>query len=140
MKALSISGLLLLLAGGFCPLIKVPVMGTWNYFELDPFLGAGYYFFVLLAFWGIWKDKTGLIRFSGWAVLIWALLSLAAVWFKAHDFFGFVHFRKLVSLAAGLVKYKWGWLVILAGSGLLITIRRPGKLNAGLSLSADAVT
>lgn len=139
MKLQAVTGVLLLTAGGLCPLIRVPIMGTWNYFGIDPFLGGVYYCFVLLAVWAIWKNKPGMIRFAGWAALVWVMLSLAAVWFKSHDLFGFIHFRKLINLAAGMVKYKWGWLVIIAGSGVLITMRRPVKPIAGLSLSTDAV-
>ncbi|RZM27820.1 MAG: hypothetical protein EOO88_11330 [Pedobacter sp.] len=125
MKAQGIAGSVILAAGGLCPLMHIPVMGNWNYFDIDIRLAIAFYVLVVLALVGSLANKTGLIRFAGWGAIVLALITLAGIYFKAHDSFGFLHFRKLVNLAAGLVKYKWGWFVILAGSLLLITVRKP---------------
>ncbi|MNL49450.1 hypothetical protein D3C87_1723860 [compost metagenome] len=74
---------------------------------------------------GAFTEKSGLVKFAGWAGIALVLLSLAGIHFKTADSFGFLHFKKLVSFASGLVKYKWGWLVILAGTLIMITVRKP---------------
>lgn len=124
MKPQGIIGTIILAVGGMCPLIHVPIIGNWNYFGIDPFLGAVFYLIVLLALAGSLLGKTGLIRFSGWAAISWVILTLGAVWFKSHDYFSFIHFRKLINLASGMVKYKWGWFVIIIGAMFLMTVRK----------------
>lgn len=125
MRNQGIVGSLMMAAGGFCPLLHVPVLGNWNYFDVDPRLATVFYVLVVLGLAGAFMQKTGLVKFAGWAAVVLVLITLAGIYFKVHDSFSFVHFKKAINLAASLVKYKWGWLVILAGSLLLITVRKP---------------
>jgi len=126
MKAQGIAGSVILAAGGLCPLMHLPVIGNWNYFDIDIRLAIVFYLLVALALIGSLTNKTGLVRFAGWGAIVLALITLAGIYFKAHDSFSFLHFKKLVNLASGLVKYKWGWFVIMTGAILLITVRKPG--------------
>ncbi|SEB16662.1 hypothetical protein [Pedobacter hartonius] len=125
MRIQGVVGAIVMAAGGMCPLVHVTFMGNWNYFQIDPVLGTVFYFIVVLGLAASYFNKSGLMRFSGWAGLIWIILTLCAVWLKSHDFFSFIHFKKLINLAAGMVKYRWGWLVILAGVLALMTVRKP---------------
>ena len=125
MKAQGIAGSVILAAGGLCPLMHLPIIGNWNYFDIDIRLAIAFYTIVVLALIGALTNKTGLIRFAGWGAIVLAIITLAGIHFKAHDSFSFLHFRKLVNLASGLVKYKWGWFVIMTGAILLITVRKP---------------
>lgn len=124
MKIQGVIGALLLAVGGMCPLVHVPIIGNWNYFGIDQYLGTIFYVIVVLAFLGAFLNKAGLLRACGWAAIVMVILTLSAVWFKSHDYFSFIHFRKLINLASGMVKYKWGWFVILAGVLPLITVRK----------------
>ncbi|WP_442588519.1 hypothetical protein ACSBL2_20985 [Pedobacter sp. AW31-3R] len=128
MKIQGVTGGIVMAAGGMCPLVHVPIIGNWNYFGIDPYLGGIFYAFVVLALLGAFTGKTGLMRFTGWASVVLVILTLLAVWFKTQDAFGFFHFKKLINLASGMVKFKWGWFVILAGALLMITIKRDKKL------------
>lgn len=124
MKVQGVIGAVMLAVGGMCPLIHVPIIGNWNYFGIDPYLGSVFYLIVLLALLGSFLGRNAVIRFTGWFAIIWVILSLSAVWFKSHDYFSFIHFKSLISVASGVVKYKWGWLVIVAGAVALITVRK----------------
>ena len=124
MKNQGIIGSVIMGVGGLCPLVHLPIIGNWNYFDIDTRLAVAFYVLVLLGLIGSFLGKTTLIRFTGWAALILIGITLAGVYFKSHDYFSFIHFKKLVNFAAGIVKYKWGWFVILAGSLLLVTVRR----------------
>jgi hypothetical protein len=128
MKVQGVIGAVMMAAGGMCPLVKVTFIGNWNYFQIDPVLGIIFYAIVVPGLAGAYLNKTGLMRFSGWAALLWIILTLAAVWFKSHDFFSFIHFKKLISLASGMVRYRWGWLVILAGALALMTVKKPAPV------------
>lgn len=125
MKVQGIVGAAVMAAGGMCPLVRVPILGNWNYFEVDQTLAITFYILVIIGLIGAFTEKAGLIKFAGWAGIALVLLSLYGIHFKTQDSFGFLHFKKLVSFASGLVKYKWGWFVILAGTLIMITVRKP---------------
>jgi len=137
MRTQGIIGAVTMAVGGLCPLVRVPIMGNWNYFDLDQTLAITFYVLVVLGLIGAFTAKAGLVKFAGWAGLVLVAITLAGVYFKAHDSFGFLHFKKVVNFAAGLVKYKWGWYVIAAGAFIMITVRRPKVVivaqNPGLS-------
>ncbi|HKG06950.1 MAG TPA: hypothetical protein VKB19_10855 [Pedobacter sp.] len=125
MRTQGIIGAALMAIGGLSPLMHLPIIGNWNYFDIDMRLAVAFYVLVLLGFLGAFAGKPGMIRFSGIAAIVLVLITLAGIYFKAHDSFGFLHFRKLVNFAAGMVKYKWGWYVIVAGAFVLATVRKP---------------
>jgi len=124
MRTQGIIGAVVMAAGGMCPLVHVTFIGNWNYFGIDKSFGILFYMIVLLGLTGALLNKTGLMRASGWAALVLVILTLAAVWFKSHNYFTFLHFTKLINLAAGMVKYKWGWFVILIGALALMTVKK----------------
>lgn len=125
MKIQGVIGAAIMAVGGFCPLMRLPIIGNWNYFDIDTTLAITFYVLVVLALLGSLANKTGLIKTAGWAVMALVAISLVGIYFKVNDSFGFLHFKKLVSVASGMVKLKWGWFVILAGAAVLISIRKP---------------
>lgn len=130
MRTQGIVGAVTMAVGGLCPLVRVPILGNWNYFDLDQTLAITFYVLVVVGLIGAFTAKAGLIKFAGWGGLVLVAITLAGVYFKAHDSFGFLHFKKVVNFAAGLVKYKWGWYVIVAGAFMMITVRKPKVLIA----------
>ncbi len=129
MKTQGIIGAVIMAAGGLCPLLRVPILGNWNYFDVDVRLAVVFYILVFLAFLGAFIKNAGLLKFTGWAALFLVALSLVGIYLKVHDTFNFIHFKKVINLAAGLVKYKWGWYVIVAGALVLLTIRKQKVLS-----------
>lgn len=128
MRAQGISGCALLAAGGMCPLMHIPIIGSWNYFDIDQRLAIAFYVLVIIGFIGAFAAKAGLIKTAGWGAIVLMLITLAGIYFKAHDSFSFLHFKKLVNFAAGMVTYKWGWFMIAAGALILVTVRKPKPL------------
>lgn len=125
MRTQGIIGSAIMAVGGMSPLMHIPIIGNWNYFDVDMRLAIAFYVLVVAALIGSFARKAGLIKFAGWGAVILVLITLAGIYFKAHDSFSFLHFKKLVNFAAGMVKYKWGWYVILAGAFILVTVRTP---------------
>lgn len=124
MKTQGIIGAALMAAGGMCPLLRLPVIGNWNYFDVDVTLASVFYLVVAVALIASLLNKTKLIRTCGWVCIALVLITLAGVYFKSHDYFSFIHFKKAINFAAGIVKYKWGWFVIVAGALVLVTIKK----------------
>ena len=125
MRTQGIIGAALMAVGGMSPLIHVPIVGNWNYFDLDMRLAIAFYVLVVVGLIGAFTRKVGVIRFAGFGAVVLVLITLLGVYLKSHDSFSFLHFKKLVNLAAGLVKYKWGWYVIVAGAFVMFTVRKP---------------
>jgi hypothetical protein len=124
MKIQGIIGAALMAAGGMCPLLHLPVIGNWNYFDVDVTLATVFYLVVVVAFVASFLNKTKLVKVCGWIGIALVFITLAGVYFKSHDYFSFIHFKKAINIAAGIVKYKWGWFVILAGALILVTIKK----------------
>jgi hypothetical protein len=125
MRTQGIIGAALMAVGGVSPLVHVPIVGNWNYFDLDMRLAITFYILVIVGLIGSFTRKAGWIRFAGFGAIVIVLITLLGVYLKSHDSFSFLHFKKLVNLAAGLVKYKWGWYVIVAGAFISFTARKP---------------
>lgn len=129
MKNQGIIGTVIMAVGGMCPLIHIPIIGNWNYFDIDITLAIAFYLVVLVALVASFLDKGKLIRICGWLGIALVLITLAGVYFKSHDYFSFIHIKKAINFVAGIVKYKWGWFVILAGALVLITVKNRSIKN-----------
>jgi len=116
-----ITGALLVIAGGFLPMLRLPLIGNWNYWDIDTSLAAIVYSLALLALIAAARNKNGLLKFCGWALLFLLVFTFAAVQFKVTDYFSFIPFKKLATTASRIVQVRWtGWGTILAGSIIII--------------------
>ena len=114
-------GAILVIAGGMSPMLRIPVIGNWNYFDVDVVLASIVFVLAATGLLGAIMKKADLVKYAGWGVLIVVLFTLIAVYFKVNDYFSFIPFKKLASLAANMVHYKWiGWLMLFCGSLLMI--------------------
>lgn len=114
-------GVILVIAGGMSPMLRVPILGNWNYWDIDIVLASIVYAFAAAGLLGVVLHKPFVVRFSGWAVLVVALFTLTAVYFKVNDYFSFIPFKKLARVATNMVHYKWlGWLLVVSGSVCMI--------------------
>lgn len=127
---LGLLGALLIVAGWMSPMLKLPLIKYWNYWDLDTSLASVVMVLAVLGLIASVVNKPGLLRFSGWATLAVVLLTLAGVYFKIHDSFSFIPFKRLANVAMGLVKYRWtGWMLLFAGSFLMILGGRKQKVK-----------
>ncbi|MBC7914464.1 MAG: hypothetical protein H7Y07_10120 [Pyrinomonadaceae bacterium] len=118
---LGLVGSLLLIAGWLSPMLHLPIIGNWNYWDLDVTLASIVMVLALLGIVASVVNKPGLIRFSGWAALIMILITMAGVYFKIHDSFSFIPFKKLAAAATRIVHYRYtGWILLVLGSIMLI--------------------
>ena len=132
MKSLNYLGLLgclIIIAGALSPMLHLPIIGNWNYYDIDVALASIVMTVAALGAVASLINKPGLLRFCGWASLIVVLFTLAAVYFKVNDYFSFIPFKKLASAATRMVHYRWlGWSLLVIGSILaIIGSRRTAK-------------
>jgi len=121
-----IIGALLVIAGGLSPMLHIPIIGNWNYWDLDTVLAALIYTLATLALIASASNKRSLLRFCGWSILLVLGFTFVAVYFKVDNYFSFIPFKKLAAAASRVIHYRWmGWVLI--SSGALIMILFSGK-------------
>ncbi len=122
-------GALLVAVGGMSPMIHIGIFGLdWNYWDMDVTMASVVYFFAAAGLISAITGKQGLLRFSGWMVMLLLILTLVATYFKVNDYFSFIPMKKLASKLTGIVHYRWmGWGMIAAGSLIMILAGRRNK-------------
>ncbi len=124
-----IIGALLVIAGGLSPMLHIPIIGNWNYWDLDTVLAAIIYTLATLALIGSASNKRGLLRFCGWSILLVLGFTFVAVYFKVDNYFSFIPFKKLAAAASRVIHYRWtGWALIASG-GLIMILFSGKKKN-----------
>jgi len=114
-------GAILVIAGGMSPMLRIPVVGTWNYLDVDTILATIVFVLAATGLLAAVLRKQGLLKFCGWGVFVVVLFTLVAVHFKVNDYFSFIPFKKLARLATNMVHYQWiGWVMMFIGSFLMI--------------------
>ena len=127
MRNLQLAGLGLVIAGSFLPLVHVPLIGNWAYYELDPYLAVFCWIFCALALLGILKNRIFITRLAALLLSVLFIFTILAVKWKSMDFFSFLPLASWRSFAAGMVKLRWGWLAEFAGAALLLWPRISGN-------------
>ena len=124
-----IIGALLVIAGGLSPMLHIPIIGNWNYWDLDTVLAAIIYTLAILALIASASNKRGLLRFCGWSILLVLGFTFVAVYFKVDNYFSFIPFKKLAAAASRVIHYRWtGWALIASG-GLIMILFSGKKKN-----------
>ena len=124
-----IIGALLVIAGGLSPMLHIPIIGNWNYWDLDTVLAAIIYTLATLALIASASNKRGLLRFCGWSTLLVLGFTFVAVYFKVDNYFSFIPFKKLAAAASRVIHYRWtGWALIASG-GLIMILFSGKKKN-----------
>jgi hypothetical protein len=138
-KAVGLIGSLILILGVFMPIVRIPFAGSINYFHNGQGDGSLVLVLALLSLLLIirgryeWLLTTG---FGSLAIEIFTFVNLrmrldtaqAATRAKLAD----NPFRGIAEAAMSAVQIEWGWIVLVVGSGTLITaafLRDAGPLK-----------
>ena len=122
-------GVLLVIVGGMCPMLKVPILGNWNYWDIDTVLASIVYTLSAIALLAAVTKKQGLLRLCGWLLLLMLIFTLTAVYFKANNYFSFIPLKKLAAAATRMIKFQWlGWALMFSGALLIILSSGRAKL------------
>lgn len=120
MKNIQIIGLILVIAGSFLPLVHIPIIGNWNYFDVDHNLAIFCWVFSAFALLGIFGNKKKLVQFSAVLLILLFIFTIVAIKFKSMDYFSFLPFKNWQEVAAGSVKLSWGWLFEFLGAVIML--------------------
>lgn len=124
MKNIQLLGLLLVIVGSFLPLVHIPIIGNWNYWQIDSRLTMIIWVFWALALVGVANKNQKLIKGAAISLIILFIFTIVAIKFKSVDYFNFLIFSSLKELAAGIVKLQWGWLLEFGGALMMLFSKR----------------
>lgn len=124
MRNIQLLGLISVVAGSFLPLVKLPLIGNWNYWKVDHNLAIFCWFLCALALAGILMNKQKLVKISGLILLSLFIFTIVAIKFKSLDYFSFLPFKSWQESFAGIVKLSWGWILEFTGAILLILAKK----------------
>ncbi len=120
MKNLQLIGLFLVVAGSFLPLVRIPIIGNWNYWKVDNTLAVAVWVFSLLMLVFILIDKTKFVRIIAFLMILLFVFTIVAIKLKSLDYFSFLPFKSWQSTFAGIVKLSWGWFIEFLGVALIL--------------------
>lgn len=123
MKNLRLLGLLLVVVGSFLPLVHVPVIGNWNYWQLDHYLAIFCWIFSACALFGIVNNRAKLVNIFAVFLLILFVFTLFAIKYQASSYFSFLPFKSWTKALAGTVKLKWGWFAEFLGALIMLFVK-----------------
>lgn len=127
MKNLQLLGLVLVVVGSFLPLVHVPIIGNWNYWQLDHFLAIFCWIFSACALFGIVNNRGKLVNTFAVFLLILFVFTLFAVKYQASSYFSFLPFKSWTKALAGTVKLQWGWIVEFLGALIMLFVKSQVK-------------
>ena len=128
-------GVILIIVGGMCPMLHIPIIGNWNYWDIDTVLASIVYTLSSIALLAAISRKQSLLRYCGWLLLLMLLFTLTAVYFKVNDYFSFIPLKKIAAAASRMIRFRWlGWGLMFAGAFIIILFAK--KDNAPIQNSA----
>ena len=79
MKNLQLIGLFLVVAGSFLPLVRIPIIGNWNYWKVDNTLAVAVWGFSLLMLVFILINKTKFVRIMAFLMILLFVFTIVAI-------------------------------------------------------------
>lgn len=121
-------GVILVMVGGMCPMLHIPIIGYWNYWDIDTVLASIVYTLSAVALLAAITRKQSLLRYCGWLLLLMLVFTLAAVYFKVNDYFSFIPLKKIAAAASRMIRFRWlGWGLMFAGAFIIILFSKKDK-------------
>lgn len=120
MKNLQLLGLILVVVGSFLPLVHVPVIGNWNYWQVDHYLAIFCWIFCACGLFAILNNRSRLVNIFAVFLLILFVFTLFAIKYQASSYFGFLPFKSWTKALAGTVKLQWGWIIEFLGALIML--------------------
>ncbi len=124
MKTILLVAWALILAGSFLPLVHIPLVGNWNYWQIDHVLALVCWVFCLFSLAGIVSGKILLVRFSAVFLILHFTFSIFAIRYQAYRFFDFIPVVSWQKEVSEMVQLSWGWLLEYTGAVALLLLRK----------------
>ncbi|MCW3169021.1 hypothetical protein OMO38_10845 [Chryseobacterium sp. 09-1422] len=120
MKNIQLVGLILVVVGSFLPLVHVPIIGNWNYWQVDHSLAFACWIFSAIALFGILNNSQKITKIFGILLILLFIFTIFATKYQAFSYFSFLPFKSWTETLAATVKLKWGWAVEFLGALIML--------------------
>lgn len=143
-KSMAFIGAGILTLGTFVPIVSLPIVGNVNYFANGE--GDGMLLVVLAAITAVlaFLNQTKHVLWSGLAaalMIAWALIRFAnlksEMQAQMDEELAGNPFRGLAEVAVQSVQLQWGWIVLIAGAGIIIYAGLKARNGIEVSTKAD---
>lgn len=125
---ISFLGFVTLMAGLWCPLIHVPLAGNFSAFRLNQPYGLVLLLMTVIGIIGNVFNRYKVVQFAAMATLVLVVVFYIAVFMRVKTAFSFIPFISLAqTLTHALIKFKWGWWVLVTGQLLALAGVRKHK-------------
>lgn len=125
-------GGMLVIGGAMSPMLHISIVGNWNYFKIEPTLATIACVAAVIGILAAVFGKRPLQRFTGWFIFAWLVFTFLATWFKVHDYFSIIPFKRLAAWLSHMITFRYaGWLAMLLGAVLLIFAKGKSVTPAG---------
>lgn len=120
MKNIQLIGLILVVVGSFLPLVHVPIIGNWNYWQVDHSLAIACWIFSAITLFGILNNSEKVTKIFSILLILLFLFTIFATKYQAFSYFSFLPFKSWTETLAATVKLKWGWAVEFLGALIML--------------------
>ena len=120
MKNIQLVGLILVVVGSFLPLVHVPIIGNWNYWQVDHSLAIACWIFSAIALFGTLNNSQKITKIFSILLILLFLFTIFATKYQAFSYFSFLPFKSWTETLAATVKLKWGWAVEFLGALIML--------------------
>jgi hypothetical protein len=125
---ISFLGFVTLMAGLWCPLIHVPLAGNFSAFRLNQPYGLVLLLMTVIGIIGNVFNRYKVVQFAALATLVLVAVFYIAVFMRVKTAFSFIPFNSLAqTLTHAIIKFKWGWWVLVTGQLLALAGVRKHK-------------
>lgn len=135
-KVLGIIGSLVLFLGVFTPIIRLPIVGSLNYFRNGSGDGVIVIIMAIFSLFFIFKEKPAKLFWTASGSLATIIFTLLYFKWKMYKMKTEMNaslagnpFRGLADLAQNSIQIEWGWIVLVFGTGLLFLSAISNKLQ-----------
>jgi hypothetical protein len=118
---ITFAGFVMLIAATYCPLFRPPIpFTTWNMYKAELPYGIVVLIISVVGIIGVVFMQPKITRLSAWLSLILVVMFYLLSLLKIHFQFNWIPFHSIESWAEKLVKFKWGWWLLVIGPVLAI--------------------
>ncbi len=127
-KLVGLFSAMLLIVGTFLPMVHVPIVGNWSYWDLHKYLASFVTLMGFLAISAVFRKKQGYLRFYAILGLLTLALTYVGARMKIAESFSFIPFPKMAGAAGSLIKYQWqGWTIMIFACVVMFLAGRMNK-------------
>ncbi len=125
---IALIGFMLIIAGTYCPLLRPFHLFNMNLYALNKPYGMVVLVTAAAGVAAVVTGRRSAARVIAWLSFLLILLIFFAAILRVNTSFSFIPFKNIAAGLSGLIKFRYGWAFLFAGS-ILALIGSAGKTN-----------